>query len=74
MTATASPRAGGSCSAAWTCRTGRGSLAMLHHVGDALNLIGPNRLPDRLNAAGLADATVERGGRSMRFRARKPAG
>ena len=58
---------------AGTDSVGTGALFKLIHVGDTLNLIDPDRLPDRLNAAGLADATVERGGRSMRFRARKPA-
>jgi len=59
---------------AGTDSVGTGALFKLIHVGDTLNLIDPDRLPARLNAAGLADATVERGGRSMRFRARKPAG
>jgi ubiquinone/menaquinone biosynthesis C-methylase UbiE len=58
---------------AGTDSVGTGALFKLIHVGDTLNLIDPDRLPDRLNAAGLVDATVERGGRSMRFRARKPA-
>jgi hypothetical protein len=51
---------------------GTGALFKLIHIGDTLNLIEPDRLPDRLAGAGLAEATVDRGGRSMRFRARKP--
>ncbi len=56
---------------AGTDSVGTGPLFKLIHVGDTLNLIDPDRLPARLSAAGLADAQVERGGRSMRFRARK---
>jgi ubiquinone/menaquinone biosynthesis C-methylase UbiE len=59
---------------AGTDSAGTGLLFKLIHVGDTLNLIDPDRLPDRLADAGLTDATVERGGRSMRFRARKPVG
>lgn len=59
---------------AGTDSVGTGALFKLIHVGDTLNLIDPDRLPERLSAAGLADATVERGGRSMRFRAHKPVG
>ena len=58
---------------AGTDSTGTGPLFKLIHVGDTLNLINAVDLPDRLAAAGLTDATVERAGRSMRFRARKPA-
>jgi ubiquinone/menaquinone biosynthesis C-methylase UbiE len=56
---------------AGTDSAGTGVLFKLIHVGDTLNLIDPERLPDRLANAGLSDATVERGGRSMRFRARR---
>ena len=59
---------------AGTDSAGTGPLFKLIHVGDTLNLVDPDRLPDRLADAGLTDATVERGGRSMRFRARKPVG
>jgi hypothetical protein len=59
---------------AGTDSAGTGLLFKLIHVGDTLNLIDPDRLSDRLADAGLTDATVERGGRSMRFRARKPVG
>jgi ubiquinone/menaquinone biosynthesis C-methylase UbiE len=58
---------------AGTDSVGTGALFKLIHAGDTLNLIDPDRLPERLAAAGLADAAVERAGRSMRFRARKPA-
>lgn len=58
---------------AGTDSVGTGALFKLIHVGDTLNLLDPDLLPDRLAAAGLADATVERAGRSIRFRARKPA-
>jgi len=57
---------------AGTDSVGTGPLFKLIHVGDTLNLIDPDRLPQRLSAAGLAYPTVERGGRSIRFRARKP--
>lgn len=57
---------------AGTDSIGTGALFKLIHVGDTLNLIDPGGLPDRLADAGLTDATVERAGRSMRFRARKP--
>jgi ubiquinone/menaquinone biosynthesis C-methylase UbiE len=59
---------------AGTDSAGTGLLFKLIHVGDTLNLVDPDGLPDRLADAGLADATVERGGRSMRFRAHKPIG
>jgi ubiquinone/menaquinone biosynthesis C-methylase UbiE len=55
---------------AGTDSVGTGALFKLIHVGDTLNLINPDHLPDRLRAAGLSDSTVERSGRSMRFRAR----
>lgn len=56
---------------AGTDSVGTGALFKLIHVGDTLNPLDPDRLPARLSAAGLADATVELGGRSMRFRAHK---
>jgi ubiquinone/menaquinone biosynthesis C-methylase UbiE len=59
---------------AGTDSVGTGPLFKLIHVGDTLNLLDPGRLPHRFADAGLTDATVERGGRSIRFRARKPAG
>ena len=57
---------------AGTDSVGTGALFKLIHVGDTLNLIDPDRLPGRLADAGLTGAAVERGGRSMRFRAQKP--
>jgi ubiquinone/menaquinone biosynthesis C-methylase UbiE len=59
---------------AGTDSAGTGLLFKLIHVGDTLNLVDPEGLPGRLERVGLTDATVERGGRSMRFRARKPVG
>jgi hypothetical protein len=43
----------------------------LIHVGDTLALVDPATLPDRLRAAGFADAHVDRNERSLRFRAYK---
>jgi ubiquinone/menaquinone biosynthesis C-methylase UbiE len=57
---------------AGTDSAGTGALFKLIHIGDTLNLIDPEHLPDRLTAAGMTDAVVERGGRAMRFRARTP--
>ncbi|MBV9920741.1 MAG: class I SAM-dependent methyltransferase [Pseudonocardia sp.] len=39
------------------------------HIGDTCNLIDPDGLPARLEAAGLAVLEVKRGGRSFRWRA-----
>ena len=58
---------------AGTDSIGTGPLFKLIHVGDTLNLIDPDGLPGRLEAVGLGDVEVERGGRSMRFRSAKPA-
>lgn len=58
---------------AGTDSIGEGTLFKLIHIGDTLNLIDPDALPARLEAAGLDGVSVERGGRSMRFRAVKPA-
>jgi SAM-dependent methyltransferase len=57
---------------AGTDSIGEGTLFKLIHIGDTLNLIDPDALPARLEAAGLPGASVERGGRSMRFHALKP--
>lgn len=56
-----------------TDSTGVDPLFKLIHVRDTLNLLDPDTLPLRLDEAGLADAVVEREGRSFRFRASKPA-
>jgi hypothetical protein len=58
---------------AGTDSVGKGPLFRLIHVGDTLNLLDPDELPTRLRQAGLRDAVVERGGRSIRFRAAKEA-
>jgi ubiquinone/menaquinone biosynthesis C-methylase UbiE len=56
---------------AGTDSIGKGLLFQLIHVGDTLNLIDPDELPARLKAAGLSDVSVEVGGRSMRWHARR---
>ena len=58
---------------AGTDSLGTGRLFKLIHVGDILEPIDPDRLGDRLLAAGLAEARVGRGSRSFRFSAHKPA-
>jgi SAM-dependent methyltransferase len=57
---------------AGTDSVGTGPLFKLIHVGDTLNLLDPDELPERLGEAGLVDVAVERGGRAFRFRAAKP--
>jgi SAM-dependent methyltransferase len=57
---------------AGTDSVGDGRLFKLIHVGDTLELIDPETLPDRLTAAGFEGISVDRSGRSMRFRARTP--
>ena len=57
---------------AGTDSIGNGLLFHAIHVGDTLNLIDPDTLPARLEAAGLAVEEVRRGGRSFRWRARRP--
>ncbi len=44
----------------------------LLHIGDTLVPVSPNELPARLRRAGLVEPSVEAGGRSFRFHARKP--
>jgi SAM-dependent methyltransferase len=56
---------------AGTDSLGNGRMFKLIHIGDILELVDPNTLPDRLKAAGFSAPAVECG-RSMRFRARKP--
>ncbi len=58
---------------AGTDSLGTGRLFKLIHVGDILERIDPDRLPARLQAAGLGEPRVGQGGRSFRFSARKPA-
>ena len=57
---------------AGTDSVGTGPVFKLIHIGDTLNLLDPDQLPARLSSAGLTDARVERGGRSVRFTARRP--
>jgi len=52
---------------------GGGLLFRALHVGDTLNLVDPDSFGTRLGALGLERASVNRGGRSFRFRAFKPA-
>ena len=54
---------------AGTDSIGTGWMFKAIHVGDTLNLIDPDRLPARLEAAGLDVREVTRGGRSFRWRA-----
>ena len=58
---------------AGTDSIGDGRLFKLIHVGDTLNLLDPATLATRLKGAGLANPTIDRGGRSIRFRAHKPS-
>jgi SAM-dependent methyltransferase len=57
---------------AGTDSLGTGLLFRALHVGDTLVPVAPDGLPARLGAAGLVGCDVRRGGRSFRFRARKP--
>ena len=57
---------------AGTDSVGTGLTFKLIHIGDTMNLIGPDELPGRLEAAGLVDPKVERDGGSFRFRALRP--
>ncbi|MGA9285754.1 MAG: class I SAM-dependent methyltransferase [Solirubrobacteraceae bacterium] len=59
---------------AGTDSLGIGRAFKLLHVGDTLVPVGPDGLPARLEAAGLQEPQVEKGGRSFRFSARKPQG
>jgi SAM-dependent methyltransferase len=57
---------------AGTDSLGTGRAFRMLHVRDTLVPVAPDGLPERLERAGLADASVQLGGRSFRFRARKP--
>lgn len=59
---------------AGTDSLGTGRAFKLLHVGDTLVPVGPDGLPARLQAAGLREPQVKKGGRSFRFSARKPHG
>lgn len=50
-----------------------GTAFWLLHVGDTLVPVSPAELPGRLLAAGFENPRVQRGGRSFRFCAAKPA-
>jgi SAM-dependent methyltransferase len=58
---------------AGTDSLGTGTVFKLLHVGDTLVPVAPDGLAERLQAAGFAEPRVDRGGRSFRFRARRPA-
>ncbi len=58
---------------AGTDSLGTGRVFRLLHIRDTLVPVSPDGLPERLEGAGFADPRVQRGGRSFRFRARKPA-
>ena len=57
---------------AGTDSLGTGRAFKLLHVRDTLVPVSPNELPARLEGAGLVEPSVEAGGRSFRFHARKP--
>ena len=57
---------------AGTDSLGTGTVFRLLHVRDTLVPVDPDGLPARLLGAGLQEPQVRRGGRSFRFRARKP--
>jgi SAM-dependent methyltransferase len=57
---------------AGTDSLGTGRAFKLLHVGDTLIPVSPDELPARLERVGLVEPRVEAGGRSFRFRARKP--
>jgi ubiquinone/menaquinone biosynthesis C-methylase UbiE len=57
---------------AGTDSIGQGWLFRTIHIGDTLNLVDPAALAARLTDAGFVEPRVELGGRSLRFRARKP--
>jgi SAM-dependent methyltransferase len=57
---------------AGTDSLGTGRVFKLLHVGDTLVPVSPDGLPARLERVGLVEPTVQTGGRSFRFHARKP--
>jgi ubiquinone/menaquinone biosynthesis C-methylase UbiE len=58
---------------AGTDSLGTGRFFKLLHVHDTLVPVSPDGLPQRLEGAGLADPSVQIGGRSFRFSACKPS-
>jgi len=57
---------------AGTDSLGTGRAFKLLHIHDTLVPVSPNELPARLERAGLVEPSVDAGGRSFRFHARKP--
>jgi ubiquinone/menaquinone biosynthesis C-methylase UbiE len=57
---------------AGTDSLGTGRAFQLLHVRDTLVPVVPDELPARMERAGLIEPRVDTGGRSFRFRARKP--
>jgi ubiquinone/menaquinone biosynthesis C-methylase UbiE len=57
---------------AGTDSVGTGWLFKLIHVGDTLLPIDADEMPQRLQAAGLAEPLIDRANGTFRFRARKP--
>lgn len=57
---------------AGTDSLGTGRAFKLLHIGDTLVPVSPTALPARLEHVGLVEPSVEAGGRSFRFHARKP--
>lgn len=57
---------------AGTDSLGTGRAFKLLHARDTLVPVSPNELPARLEHVGLVEPSVEAGGRSFRFQARKP--
>jgi ubiquinone/menaquinone biosynthesis C-methylase UbiE len=57
---------------AGTDSLGTGRAFKLLHIRDTLVPVNPDELPVRLEHAGLVEPSVETGGRSFRFHARKP--
>jgi ubiquinone/menaquinone biosynthesis C-methylase UbiE len=58
---------------AGTDSLGTGRAFKLLHVRDTLVPVPPDELAARMERAGLIEPRVDRGGRSFRFRARKPS-
>jgi SAM-dependent methyltransferase len=57
---------------AGTDSLGTGRVFKLLHIHDTLVPVSPDELPARLERVGLVEPSVDAGGRSFRFRARKP--
>jgi ubiquinone/menaquinone biosynthesis C-methylase UbiE len=57
---------------AGTDSLGTGRAFRLLHIRDTLVPVVPDRLPERMEHAGLTEPSVESAGRSFRFRALKP--